>query len=45
MVQGNADKEIIDELEARFRRQMRELYEEFREEELERQALKNQHVF
>ncbi len=45
VVQGNADKEIIDELEARFRRQMRELYEEFREEELERQALKNQHVF
>ena len=48
-VQGNADEESLDELRLRlmdeFTAKMRELFAEFREEELQRAALKNQYAF
>jgi len=48
-IEGNADSDALEELkaelEARFEAKMRELYEEFREEELQRAALKNQYAF
>ena len=48
-VQGIADEESLDELRLRlmdeFTAKMRELFAEFREEELQRAALKNQYAF
>ena len=48
-VQGNADSEALEKLRTRlmmeFEAKMRELYAEFREEELQKSALKNQYVF
>lgn len=49
VVQGNADdaalEELKAELEEKFETKMRELFAEFREEELQRAALKNQFAF
>lgn len=45
VIQGNASMDVIDGLEARLSSRIKELWEECREEELERQALKNQLVF
>ncbi len=49
VVQGNADdaalEELKTELEEKFETKMRELFAEFREEELQRAALKNQFAF
>ena len=48
-VEGNADHEALEvlraQLMAEFEAKMRELYDEFREEELQRAALKNQYAF
>ena len=48
-VEGNADSEALEEMRAslmaEFEVKMRELYDEFREEELQRAALKNQYAF
>lgn len=48
-VEGNADSEALEEMRAslmaEFEAKMRELYDEFREEELQRAALKNQYAF
>lgn len=51
-IEGNADGEVLEKLEemraelmAEFEAKMRELYEELREEELQRAALKNQYAF
>lgn len=48
-VEGNADSEALEEMRAQlmaeFETKMRELYDEFREEELQRAALKNQYAF
>lgn len=48
-VEGNADSEALDELRAQLESEleakMRELFEEFRREELENMALKNQYAF
>jgi len=48
-VEGNADSDALEELRAQlmaeFEAKMRELYDEFREEELQRAALKNQYAF
>lgn len=49
VVQGNADDAALEELKATLREEfeakMRELFAEFREEELQRAALKNQFAF
>lgn len=49
IVQGNADYEALDELRSELREEfvakMKELFAEFREEELQRAALKNQYAF
>ncbi len=49
IVEGNADREALEELreqlEAEFEAKMRAMYEEFREEELQQAALKNQYAF
>jgi len=48
-VEGNADREALEELkaelEAKFEAKMRELFEEFREEELQQAAVKHQFAF
>ena len=48
-VEGNADSEALEEMRAQlmaeFETKMRELYDEFREEELQQAALKNQYAF
>ena len=48
-IEGNADSEALEELraqlESEFEAKMRELFEEFRREELENMALKNQYAF
>ncbi|MCI8537870.1 MAG: phage tail tape measure protein [Oscillospiraceae bacterium] len=48
-VEGNANSEALEGLKAQlmaeFEAKMRELYDEFREEELQRAALKNQYAF
>ena len=48
-VQGNADTEALEEMRselmAEFEAKMKELFNEFREEELQRAALKNQYAF
>ena len=51
-IEGNADGEVLEKLEelraelmAEFEAKMRELYDEFREEDLQRAALKNQYAF
>ena len=48
-VEGNADSEALEEMRAQlmaeFETKMRELYDEFREEDLQRAALKNQYAF
>ena len=49
VIEGSADSEALEELRAQlmaeFEAKMRELYDEFREEELQRAALKNQYAF
>lgn len=44
-VNGNADDETVENLRTSLRDEVRELFREFREEELERQSLKNQYAF
>lgn len=48
-IEGNADSEALEELkaqlEAEFEAKMRELFDEFQEEMLQRAALKNQYAF
>lgn len=51
-IEGNADGEVLERLEemraelmAEFEAKMRALYDEFREEDLQRAALKNQYAF
>lgn len=44
-IQGNANEETVEKMQTSLRDVVRELYQEFREEELERMALKNQYAF
>ena len=44
-IQGSANDESIENMSETLRSTVRELYDEFREEELERMALKNQYSF
>ena len=45
IVQGNADEESTENLKTSLRDTVRELYNEFREEERERMVLKNQYAY
>lgn len=45
VVQGNADEEKVENLRSSLYDTVRELFQEFREEELERQTLKNQYAY
>lgn len=45
IVQGNADEESTENLKTSLRGTVRELYNEFREEERERMVLKNQYAY
>ena len=45
IVQGGADEEATENMKTSLRDTVRELYEEFREEERERMALKNQYAY
>ncbi len=44
-VQGNADDETIEKMEKSLRDMVKELFEEFREQELEQMSLKNQYAY
>ena len=44
-VEGNMDESTAEDLKSKFRDTMRELYEEFRNEEIEQMALKEQYAF
>ena len=44
-VEGNADEGTIESMKTSLRDTVKELFDEFREEELERQTLKNQYAF
>lgn len=44
-VQGNADDETVEKMEKSLRDTVKELFEEFREQELERMSLKNQYAY
>ena len=44
-VEGNADEQAIDNMSGSLYETVRRLFEEFREEELERMSLKNQYAF
>ena len=44
-VSGNADERTVENLKSSLRDTVRELFEEYKEEELERMALKNQYAF
>lgn len=44
-VEGNADEGTIENMKTSLRDTVKELFNEFREEELERQTLKNQYAF
>ena len=44
-VQGNADEETIENLSGSLRETVRELFQEFRDEEREQMTLKNQYAY
>lgn len=44
-IQGNADDETVENMRTSLRDTVRELFEEFRSEELEQQTLKNQYAY
>jgi hypothetical protein len=44
-VEGNADEKAVDDIRTTLYETVKELFAEFREEELERMALKNQYAF
>lgn len=44
-VEGNADEKVVDNIRTTFYDTIKELFDEFRKEELERMALKNEYAF
>ena len=44
-IQGNADDETVEKMENSLRDTVKELFDEFREQELEHQSLKNQYAY
>ena len=44
-VEGNADEKAVDNIRTTFYDTIKELFDEFRKEELERMTLKNEYAF
>ncbi len=44
-VKGDVDEKTVENMSSKLRDTVKELFEEFREQELERMALKNQYAF